>query len=203
MRVTALSHCVCFNAAPTRTVLIVVGGSERATCKDIRSWISASVLIRRGLRQPSHGLHGRPHATAQHQRCRWVADRRNPLARKHLRHPTVRWFYTNAPSAFVHLVMSLRSPHVVRDHLSGFGTTAVVSAGSLCQDRILPSCPIVGLLLGLMQSGNTGGATLNTGYLNARASRAWEAHWRLPLCRMTSSGCILGLIMSEWWCLLL
>ena len=38
---TALSHCVHPEAAPTHTVPVMVGGSERATCKDIRSGISA------------------------------------------------------------------------------------------------------------------------------------------------------------------
>ena len=67
---TVLSHCVRPEAAPTHTVPAVVGSSERATCKDIRSGISASALMRRGLPQPSHGLHGLPHATAQHQHPR-------------------------------------------------------------------------------------------------------------------------------------
>ena len=45
---------------------LVVGGAERATCKDIRSGISAAALVRRGLGQPTHGLHDRPRETAQH-----------------------------------------------------------------------------------------------------------------------------------------
>ena len=56
---TALSHCVHPEAALTHTDPFVVGGAERATCKDIRSEIIAAALVRRGLRQPTHGLHGR------------------------------------------------------------------------------------------------------------------------------------------------
>ena len=71
---TALSHCVHPEAALTNTDPFVVGVAARATCKDIRSGISAAALVRRGLRQPTHGLHGRPRETAQHRRPRWVAD---------------------------------------------------------------------------------------------------------------------------------
>ena len=81
---TALSHCVHPEAALTHTDPFVVGGAERATCKDVSSGISAAALVRRGLRQPTHGLHGRPRETAQHLRPRWVADLRNPTARDHL-----------------------------------------------------------------------------------------------------------------------
>ena len=52
--------------------------------------------------------------------------------------------YTNAPSALVHLVMSLRSERLVGDRLSDFGATAVPSACSLWQDHLLPSCPDFG-----------------------------------------------------------
>ena len=141
---TALSHCVQPKAALTHTVPVVVGGSERATCKDIRSGISASALVRRGLRQPTHGLHGRPRETAQHRRPRWVADLRNRTARDHLWHPAARAVYTNAPSAVVHLIVSLQSSHLVRDHLFYFGATAVASACSLCQERVFPSRPDFG-----------------------------------------------------------
>lgn len=61
-------------AAPTQTAPVAVSGSERATCKDIRSGISAPALIRRVLRQPSHGPQGRPCATPQHQCPRWGAE---------------------------------------------------------------------------------------------------------------------------------
>ena len=138
---TALPHCVHPEAALTHTDPVVVGVSERATCKDIRSGISALVLVRRGLRQPAHGLHGRPRETAQHRRPRWVADLRNPTARDHLWYPAVRSVYTNAPSAVVHLIMSLRSSHLIGDHLFDFGATAAAYACSLCQDRVFPSCP--------------------------------------------------------------
>ena len=85
--------------------------------KDIRNGISASALVRMGLRQPMHGLHGRPREMAQHRRPRRVADLCNPTARDHLWHPAARAVYTNAPSAVVHLIMSLRSSHLVGDHL--------------------------------------------------------------------------------------
>ena len=100
-----LSHRVCPEAALTHTDPFVVGGAKRATCKEIRSGISAAALVRRGLRQPTRGLHGRPRETAQHRRPRWVADLRNPTARDHLWHPAARSVYTNAPSAVVHLIM--------------------------------------------------------------------------------------------------
>ena len=57
---TALSHSVCPEAALTHTDTFVVGGAKRATCKEIRIGVSAAALVRRGLRQPTHGLHGRP-----------------------------------------------------------------------------------------------------------------------------------------------
>ena len=41
---TALSHCVRPEAAPRHTVPVGVGGSERGTCKDIGSGITASAL---------------------------------------------------------------------------------------------------------------------------------------------------------------
>ena len=141
---TALSHCVHPEAALTHTDPLVVGSAERATCKDIRSGISAAALVRRGLRQPSHGLHGRPRETAQHRRPRWVADLRNPTARDHLWHAAARSVYTNAPSAVVHLIMSLRSSHIIGDHLFGFGATAAAYACSLCQEHVFPSCPDFG-----------------------------------------------------------
>ena len=71
---TALSHRVRPGAAPTHTVPVVVGRSERATCKDIRNGIITAALIRRGLRQPLHagGLHGRPRAPSQlYAPCGW------------------------------------------------------------------------------------------------------------------------------------
>ena len=114
----------------------VVGGAKRATCKEIRSGISAAALVRKGLRQPTHGLHGRPRETSQHRRPRWVADLRNPTARDHLWHPAARSVYTNAPSAVVHLIMSLRSSHLIGDHLFDFGATAAGHACSLCQECV-------------------------------------------------------------------
>ena len=138
---TALSNCVHPEAALTQTDPVVLGRSKRATCKDIRSGSSASALVRRGLRQPTHGLYGRPRETAQDRRPRWVADLRNPTARDHLWHPAARSVYTNAPSAVVHLIMSLRPSHLVGDHLFDFGTTADASACSLCQERVFPSGP--------------------------------------------------------------
>ena len=94
---TALSHSVCPGAALTHTDTFVVGGAKRATCKEIRIGISASALVRRGLRQPTHGLHGRPRETAQHRRPRWVADVRKPTARDHLWHPPLGRFIPMRP----------------------------------------------------------------------------------------------------------
>ena len=125
---TALSNRGCPEAALTYTDPFVVGGVKRTTCKEIRSGISAAALVRRGLRQPTHGLHGRPRETAQHRRPRWVADLRNPTARDHLWHPAARSVYTNAPSAVVHQIMSLRSSHLIGDHLFYFGATAAVQS---------------------------------------------------------------------------
>ena len=110
----------------------------------VKSGISAAALVRRGLRQPTHGLHGRPREAAQHRRPRWVADLRNPTARDHLWHPAARSGYTNAPSADVHLSMSLRSSHLIGDHLFDYGATAAAYACSLCQERVFPSSPDFG-----------------------------------------------------------
>ena len=125
---------------------VVVGRCECATFKDIRSGISATALVRRGLCQPMHGVHGRPRKTVQHRHPRWVVDLHNPTARDHLWHPAARSFYTNAPSAVVHLFMfmSLRPSHLVGDLFFYFGATAVASACSLCQERVFPSCPDFG-----------------------------------------------------------
>ena len=78
----------------------------------------------------------------QHQRPRWVADLHNPSAPENpwIRNPAVRSVHSNAPSVVVHLVRSLRSSHLVRDHLFDCGTTAVASTCSLCQDRSFPLC---------------------------------------------------------------
>ena len=72
-----------------------------------------------------------------------------------------------------------------------------VSAGT----AFSPHVGILGLLLRLTQSGNTGGATLNACYLNARVSWAWDAHWRLSFSGMTSTGRVLDLIMQRRCCL--
>ena len=139
---TALSNRVCPEAALTYTDPFVVGGVKRTTCKEIRSGISAAALVCRGLRQPTHGLHGRPRETAQHRRPRWVADLRNPTAKYHLWNPAARAVYTNAPSAVVHVMISLRSSHLIGDHLFDFEATASAYACSLCRERVFPSCPI-------------------------------------------------------------
>ena len=84
-----------------------------------------------GLRQPSHGLHGRPRAPARHAHARWAADIRNPSPREHLWRAAVRSAYATASSAVVHPIMSLRSSHLVRDHCLGFGDIAVAAACNL------------------------------------------------------------------------
>lgn len=195
----ALSHCVHPEAALTHTDPFVVGGAERATCKDIRSRISAAALVRRCLRQPMHGLHGRPRETAHYRRPKWVADRRNPAARDHLWHPAAGSVYTNSPSAVVHLNMSLRSSLLIGDHLFDFGATAVACA--CCVYVFSPHVRILGLLLGLTQAGKTGGATSNTCCLNARVLWAREARWRLHFSGMTSLRRVLDLSMHRRCCL--
>ena len=57
-----------------------------------------------------------------------------------------------------------------------------------------PNVWMMGLLLGLKQTGVIGGATLNTCCLNARVSWAWETHWRLSFSGMISLGRVLDLI---------
>ena len=69
-----------------------------------------------------------------------LSDLRNPTARHNLWHPAARGVYTNAPSAVVHLIMSLQSSHLIGDHLFDFGATAAADACSLCQERGLSSC---------------------------------------------------------------
>ena len=64
-----------------------------------------------------------------------MADLRNPTARDHLWQPAARSVYTNAPSV-VHLIMSLRSSHLIGDHLFDFGATAAGHACSLCQECV-------------------------------------------------------------------
>ena len=145
---TALSHGARPAAVATRTASVqdVVGGCEHATCKRIRGAVSASSLTCRGLRQLSRGLHGRPHAMAQHERSRWVAAVCNPSARENLWHSAARSVYTSASAAAVHPVMPLRSSHLVGEHLLESGGTVVDSAFDLsgCQGHVLPSCQDLG-----------------------------------------------------------
>ena len=112
---TALSHGVRFTSARTRAAPDLVGEVADATRRDIRIGISASALVCRCLRQPSHGLHGQPRAPARHTHARWVADFRNPSALKNLWSAAVRSVHIAASSAAVHPVMSLWSSHLVGD----------------------------------------------------------------------------------------
>ena len=64
-----------------------------------------------------------------------------------------------------------------------------------------PRVRILGLLLVLTQTENTGGATSNTCCLNAPVFWAREAHWRLHSFGMTSLRHVLGLIMRPRCCL--
>ena len=97
--------------------------------------------------------------------------------------------------------MSLRSSHLIGDHLFDFGATAAAYACSPCQERVFPHVRILGLLLGLTQTEITGGATSNTCCLNARVFGAQEARWQLHFSGMTSSRRVLGLIMHRRCCL--
>ena len=110
----------------------------------IRIGISASALVCRGLRRPSHGLHGRPRAQTRYTQVRWVADIRNSSSREHLWSAAVRSAYTTASSAVVHPIMSLRSSHLLGDHCLDFWVTAVAAACSLCHDHVFPLCPDFG-----------------------------------------------------------
>ena len=140
----ALSRGVRSASTPTRAAPDMVGEVANTTRKDIKIGISASALVCRGLRQPSHGLHGRPRAPACHTHVRWAADIRNASSREHLWSAAVRSAYTTASSAVVHPIMSLRSSHLVGYHCIGFGVTAVAAACSLCHDHVFPSCPEFG-----------------------------------------------------------
>ena len=64
-----------------------------------------------------------------------------------------------------------------------------------------PHVRIFGLLLGLTQTENTVGTTLNTCCLNARVFCAREARCRLHFSGMTSLRRVLGLIMHQRCCL--
>ena len=130
-----------------------------------------------------------------------MTDLRNPKARDHLWHPAARSVYTNAPSAVVHLIMSLRSSHLIGDHLFDYGATAAAYACSLCQEHVFPSCSDFGSAPRAHATENTGGATSNTCCLNARVFWAREARWRLHSSGMTSLTRVLGLIMRRRCCL--
>ena len=141
---TALSHGVRSTSTPTRAAPDMAGEVANTTRKDIRIGISASALVCRSLRQPSHGQHGRPRAPACDTHFRWAADIRNPSSREHLWSAAVRSAYTTASSAFAHPIMSLHSSHLHGDHCLDFGVTAVAAACSLCHDNVFPSCPDFG-----------------------------------------------------------
>ena len=73
---------------------------------------------------------------------------------------------------------------------------------SVCDRNVFPPhVRILGLLIGLTQTWNTGGATSNTCCLNAWISWAREARWRLSFSGMTSLGRVLDLIMHQRCCL--
>ena len=141
---TSLSNSVHSTSAPTRAATDMVGEVANTTRKDIRIGISASALVCRGLRQPSHGLHGRPRTPARHTHARLVADIRTPSAREQLWSAAVRSTCTTASSAVMHPIMSLRSSHLVGDHCLDFSNTAFAAACSFCHDHVFPLCPDFG-----------------------------------------------------------
>ena len=162
----------------------MVGEVANTTRKDIRIGISASALVFRGLRQLSHGLHGRPRAPARHTHVRWVTDIRNPSARDHLWSAAARSAHTPASSAVVHQMTSLRSSHLAGDHCLDLGVTAVAAACSLCHDHVFPSCPDVGSASRAQAAREhrwrhielfTFTFTLSICCLNASVSLAWTA----------------------------
>ena len=81
---TALSHTVRSTSTPATVAPDMVGEVANTARKDIRIGISTSALVCRGLRQPSHGLHGRPRAPARRTHVTWAADIRNPSLREHI-----------------------------------------------------------------------------------------------------------------------
>ena len=172
---TALSHGVCSASTPTRAAPDMVGAVANMTLKDIRIGISASALVCRGLRRPSHGLRGRPRAPPRRAQVRCAADIRTPSSREHLCSAAVRPAYTTASSAVVHPIMSLRSSHLVRDHRLDFGSQLLPRRVVSATITSSPCVRILVLFLGLKRLGNTDGATLNICCLNASVSLAWTA----------------------------
>ena len=165
---TALSHGVRSTTTPRRAAPDMVGEVANTTRKDIRTGISASALVCRGLRQPSHGLHGRPRAPARRTHVRWAADIRNPSSRDHLWTAAVRSACTAASSAVVPPIMSLRCrtwPEII---FLTLGTQLlprrVVSAAITSSPHARSSV----LIRGLKQLGKTDDATLSICCLNAR-----------------------------------
>ena len=148
------------------------GKVANTTRKDIRIGISASALVCRGLRQPSHGLHGRPRAqlaihtsgglqiSVTPQRVNtFGAQRSDRLTLLHHRRlctqlcPCVRRTWPGI------IVLTLGSQLLPQ---------RVVSATITSSPRVR----ILVLLLGLKRLGGTDGATLSICYLNASVSLA-------------------------------
>ena len=101
------------------------------------------------------------------------------------------------PSAVVHLIISLRSSHLVGDHLFDLGPPLLPPRAVYARNVFSSHVRILGPLLGLTEIENTGGATSNTCCLNARVSWAWEARCQLSFSGMTSLGHVLDLIMHR------
>ena len=96
-------HFVRPASAPTRAAPVTVGGAANTAGKDVRMGMSASALTRRGLRQPSHVLHGRPRAPVRHTHASCVAGVRNSSAREHLWRAAIMFMYNTASSAVVNV----------------------------------------------------------------------------------------------------
>ena len=151
---------------------------------DIRSGISAAARIRRNLCQPSHGLHSRSHATAQHLAPGGWPTSVTPrpgitsgsLPSGRLRSMRTRRF---------RILLCGRRTQLEIMFLT-FGPRLLPSPAGSARSACSPGVRILDLLFRLKQSGNTGGATFNTCCLITWISRAWEAHWCFPVSGMTS-----------------
>ena len=167
-----------------------MGEVANTTRKDISIGTSASAPTCRGLRQPSHGLHGRPRTQDRHSHARWAGDVRNPSSRENLWHAAVRSAYTTASSAVVHPIMSLRSSHLVGDHSLDFGVTAVAEACSFCHDDVFPSYPDVGSAPRAQAAREHSWRHIEHLLFECQCIPGLDSSVALPSSGMTSSGCV-------------
>ena len=174
----ALSHGVRSTSAPTRTALDMAGEVANTTRKDIRIGISASALACRGLRQPSHGLHGRPRAPARHTHTAGglqlsvTPQRGNTSGAQRSDRHTLR----RRPRLYTQLFPC--------GHRTWLEIIALTLGTQLLPQRVFsatitssPGVRILVLLLGRKRQVNTDAATMSICCLNASVSVAWTARW--------------------------